>query len=115
MRKKRFFAVAVGRGPSKTFYVPCLTLLPPKSYSSLTQVLKIGEQTRTNYGFGTAKTTLRYIATTDYEHVTAVIGQSGHKWTLLDKRIGGTEKRHSFASETQKADAHSRLPFVWRN
>ena len=40
MRKKRFFAVAVGRGPSKTFYVPCLTLLPPKSYSSLTQVLK---------------------------------------------------------------------------
>ena len=81
MRKKRFFAVAVGRGPSRTFYVPCPTLLRPKSYSSLTQVLKIGEQTRTNYGFGTAKTTLRHIATTDYEHVTAVIGQSGHKWT----------------------------------
>ena len=37
------------------------------------------------------------------------------KVDFLDKRIGGTEKRHSFASETQKADAHSRLPFVWRN
>lgn len=96
MRKKRFFAVAVGRGPSKTFYVPCLTLLPPKSYSSLTQVLKIGEQTRTNYGFGTAKTTLRYIATTDYEHVTAVNGQSGHKWTNVDKVdfIGQTHWRN---------------------
>ena len=37
------------------------------------------------------------------------------KVDFWDKRIGGTEKRHSFASETQKADAHSRLPFVWRN
>ena len=85
MRKKRFFAVAVGRGPSRTFYVPCPTLLRPKSYSSLTQVLKIGEQTRTNYGFGTAKIALRHIPITDYEYVTAVIGQSGHKWTNMDK------------------------------
>lgn len=37
------------------------------------------------------------------------------KVDFLDKHIGGTEKRHSFAFETQKADAHSRLPFVWRN
>ena len=33
MRKKRFFAVAVGRGPSRTFYVPCPTLLRHSSDS----------------------------------------------------------------------------------